>query len=76
MGSLGNYDTAGLFIDDLIKSLIIPPDVQKLAVAMDPMETPRKPKDLVETLKTGIPGLREEVGTKRRRFGVKGHYGE
>ncbi len=64
-------DTAGLFVDDLIKSLIIPPDIQKLAKETDPLSDyniSRKPSDLGETLKTGIPGLREDVPTKRKKF--------
>jgi hypothetical protein len=64
-------DTAGLFVDDLIKSLIIPPDIQKLAKETDPLSDyniSRKPSDLGETLKTGIPGLREDVPIKRKKF--------
>lgn len=69
-------DSAGLFIDDLIQSLLIPPDVRKLAEMGD--DKKRKPTDLKETLENAIPGLRENVpekGKKKRGgFSIRGAY--
>lgn len=65
-------DTAGLFIDDLIQSLLIPPDVRKIAQATDD-GTKRKPTNLPETLENAIPGLRKNVPAKKgkKRFSVR-----
>jgi hypothetical protein len=68
-------DSAGLFLDDLIQSLIIPPDVRKLAEMTDD-GTKRKPTDLKETIENAVPGLRENVpvgGQKReKKFSIRG----
>jgi hypothetical protein len=67
-------DSAGLFIDDLIQSLLIPPDVRKVAQMGDP--TKRKPTDLKETLENAIPGMRENVpaSKKKKKFSIRGAY--
>lgn len=64
-------DSAGLFIDDLIQSLLIPPDVRKLAVATDDQK--RKPTNLKETLENAVPGLRKNVPVKksRKKFSIR-----
>lgn len=68
-------ESAGLFLDDLIESLVIPPDVRKVAQMTDPSAAKRKPTDLKEALENAIPGLRENVPTKRsRKFSIKGAY--
>ena len=68
-------DSAGLFLDDLIQSLLIPPDVRKLAQATDDGKK-RKPTDLKETLENAIPGLRQNVPEKgnKKRFSIRGAY--
>lgn len=65
-------DSAGLFIDDLIQSLLIPPDARKIAEATDD-GTKRKPTDLKETLENAVPGLRENVPEKKsgKKFSIK-----
>ena len=63
-------DSAGLFIDDLIQSLLIPPDVRKIAEATDDQK--RKPTNLKETLENAVPGLRENVPTKNKRYSIRG----
>lgn len=69
-------DSAGLFIDDLIQSLLIPPDVRKIAAATDPQNKNRKPTNLPETLEKAIPGLQDNVPTKQRKqkFSIRGAY--
>lgn len=65
-------DTAGLFVDDLIQSMLIPPDVRNLAKATDPSTQTRKPKNLEQTIESAIPGLRENVPTKQKKFSIRG----
>jgi hypothetical protein len=66
-------DSAGLFLDDLIESLIIPPDVRKVAQMTDDQK--RKPTNLKETLESGIPGLRQNVPTpQKKRYSIRGAY--
>ncbi|MGA8908889.1 MAG: hypothetical protein WB524_14835 [Acidobacteriaceae bacterium] len=67
-------DSAGLFLDDLIQSLIVPPDVRRLAQAGDTQK--RQPTDLKESIEQGIPGLREDVPVKgkKRKFSIRGGY--
>ena len=70
-------DSAGLFIDDLIQSLIIPPDVRKLAQMGDKNEAgkpvQRKATDLEQTIEENIPGLRETVpkSGRKKKFSIK-----
>lgn len=59
-------DSAGLFIDDLIQSLTVPPDVRRIAKATDPVDAPRKATNLKETMESAIPGLRENVPVKTK----------
>lgn len=53
------------FLGELLKSLTVPQGVQWLAATQDVDQygqpISRKPKTLAESVKTGIPGLREEV---------------
>jgi hypothetical protein len=65
-------ESAGLFLDDLVQSLIIPPDVRRIAQMQD-HGARRKPTNLKETLEENIPGLRENVPTKKtsRRFRIR-----
>jgi hypothetical protein len=67
-------DSAGLFIDDLIQSLLIPPDVRTMAQKGDTQK--RKPTDLKETIEENIPGLRENVPTRKTKkgFSIRGAY--
>jgi hypothetical protein len=58
-------DSAGLFLDDLIQSLIIPPDLRRLA-KMEDDDKERKPTDLKESIEAGVPGLRENVPEKKQ----------
>jgi hypothetical protein len=67
--AMENPDSAGLFIDDLIQSLLIPPDVRKVAQMTDDQK--RKPTNLKETLENAVPGLRENVPTKNAVPGLR-----
>jgi hypothetical protein len=73
-------ESAGLFMDDLIQSLIVPPDVRRLARMGDKNEVgetvKRKPTDLKESIEENIPGLRENVPTKKtkKKFSIRGAY--
>jgi len=75
-GALQSPDTAGLFLDDLIESLIIPPDVRKIAAAQDPQNKQRKPTNLEQTIEKNVPGMQENVPTKSkgRKFSIRGGY--
>jgi hypothetical protein len=72
--ALDSPDMASTFVGDLIKSLAVPPDVQKIAGMTDPQEGTRSPKGMVDAIKTGIPGLREDVPMKGRqkRYSIRG----
>jgi hypothetical protein len=63
-------ESAGLFLDDLVESLIVPPDLRRVAQKGDTNEAgseiKRKPTDLKESIEQGIPGLRENVPTKQQ----------
>ena len=68
-------DSAGLFLDDLIESLIVPPDVRRVAQMQDPQNKQRKPRNLEQTIEKNVPGLQENVPFKSGGFhlpGVKG----
>jgi hypothetical protein len=69
--ALHSPETAGLYIDDLIQSLLIPPDVRKLAAAQDPQNKDRKPTDLPQTLEKSIPGLQQNVPLKKAKKGFR-----
>ena len=62
-------ESAGLFIDDLIQSFLIPPDVRRVARMGDKNEAgepvKRRPTNLRESLEQNIPGMRENVPKKR-----------
>lgn len=67
--------SAGLFLDDLIQSLIIPPDIRRLAQMTD-SDIRRKPTDLKQAIEENIPGLRETVPPvpRKQRFSIRGAY--
>ncbi len=67
-------DSAGLFLDDLIESLIVPPDVRRVAQMQDPQNKLRKPTNLEQTIEKNVPGLQENVPTKSkgRKFSIRG----
>lgn len=60
-----NAESIGGFLTELGSSMVVPPDVTKVAVAQDVDENgnpiSRKPRGFVEHVKTKIPGLREQV---------------
>lgn len=53
------------FSAELVRSVVLPPDVQKLARMLDPLPegAKRKPHGFVDIVKLGVPGLREQVKT-------------
>ena len=67
-------DSAGLFLDDLIESLIVPPDVRRVAQMQDPQNKQRKPTNLEQTIEKSVPGMQENVPTKSkgRKFSIRG----
>jgi hypothetical protein len=69
-------DSAGLFLDDLIESLIVPPDVRRVAQMQDPQNKQRKPTNLEQTIEKNVPGMQENVPTKSkgRKFSIRGGY--
>jgi hypothetical protein len=69
-------DSAGLFLDDLIESLIVPPDVRRVAQMQDPQNKQRKPTNLEQTIEKSVPGMQENVPTKNkgRKFSIRGGY--
>ena len=69
-------DSAGLFLDDLIESLIVPPDVRRVAQMQDPQNKQRKPTNLEQTIEKNVPGMQENVPTKNkgRKFSIRGGY--
>ena len=69
-------DSAGLFLDDLIESLIVPPDVRRVAQMQDPQNKQRKPTNLEQTIEKSVPGMQENVPTKSkgRKFSIRGGY--
>jgi hypothetical protein len=58
------YERAG-FVGEQVKSLAVPAIVQKAATITDSKK--RNPKTILEHVKTGIPGLRQQVEEKRER---------
>jgi hypothetical protein len=72
--ALESPTSAGLYMDDLIQSLLIPPDVRKLAAAQDPQNKDRKATNLPETLEKSIPGMQDNVPVKSKgkRFSIRG----
>jgi hypothetical protein len=62
------WGSVSKFAGEFIRSTVIPPDVQNLAKYMDKDEDgnpiKRKPHDFIDNLKSGTPGLREDVPTK------------
>ena len=71
-------DTASMFVADLVKSLAVPPDVQKIAAATDPAPegSTRKPKTVGQVFEMAIPGMRENVPFKGRqkRYSIRSGY--
>jgi hypothetical protein len=65
-------DSAGLFLDDLIESLIVPPDVRRVAKMQDPQNKQRKPTNLEQTIEKNVPGLQENVPFKSGGFHLPG----
>jgi hypothetical protein len=61
-----NGESLSGHLGELVKSEILPPDLQKVAASNDTDEygnaIKRKPKGFVENIEVGIPGLREKVG--------------
>lgn len=61
--------TAGIgeVAGDMARSTVIPGFVQQIAAAQDPSHYYRQPRNIVEDIKTGVPGLREQVPTGHQR---------
>lgn len=57
-----NTKTLGNFLGGEVRGALIPPDVQRLAKMLDDQQAlKRRPQGFVDQLKSGIPGLREQV---------------
>lgn len=61
---LSNADSASRFLGEQVRNAFIPPDIQRIAKAHDHADK-RKPAGFIDAIKVGVPGLREEVPTKR-----------
>lgn len=53
---------AGEIAGNTVRSMVVPQVVQQFAAKEDPFPGYRKPQDIVDDVKLGIPGAREEVG--------------
>lgn len=71
MEATGNLDKLGAYFGDLSKSMVIPPDVQRIARNQDTdaegNTIQRKPKGLVEHIESGLPVLRKKVPNVEQR---------
>lgn len=57
-----NTKTVGNFLGSEVRGALIPPDVQRLAKMLDDQQAlKRRPKGFIDQIKSGIPGLREQV---------------
>ena len=61
-------ESASKFGAEFLSSLVIPPDVGKIAKGMDDADLIRKPKSVSDVFKLQIPGLRQDVPVT----GIKG----
>lgn len=57
----------GEFVGNTLRSMVIPLPVQQAAAAHDQNKGFRHPRDIVDDVKLGIPGLREEVPAHREK---------
>lgn len=73
MGALEGTEKAKGFIGDFLRSLVVPPDVKRLAEMNDKDEAgneiKRKPETILQGIEVGIPGLRKNVPIKSPRAG-------
>lgn len=61
-GKKGGITAAvGEIAGDTIRGMVVPGEVQKLAREQDPYKKFRHPRNILEDVETGIPGLREDV---------------
>jgi len=59
---LKDYSSASKFAGEQVRDAVLPPDLQHYAKASDPEKVfKRKPEGFVDAIKTGVPGLREQV---------------
>jgi hypothetical protein len=59
---LKTADSARQYLGENVRDALIPPDLQRYAKANDPEQVfKRKPDGFLDAIKTGIPGLREQV---------------
>ncbi len=67
MEALRSPEGRDKWVAQVAKSLVIPPDLDKLARYLDKdldgNEIKRKPKEFLEVIEMGIPGMRQRVGT-------------